>query len=33
MTIGVDCEILLDGTGYFVQPGTYTVKWPRIRKV
>jgi len=32
MQIGVDCEIALDGTGYFVQPGTYAVKWPRIRK-
>jgi hypothetical protein len=31
-TIGQDCEVVIDGTGYFVQPGTYTVKWPRIRK-
>lgn len=30
-TIGVDCEIILDGTGYFVKPGTYQVKQPRIR--
>ncbi len=30
--IGIDAEIILDGTGYFVKPGTYTVKQPRIRK-
>ncbi len=32
MLIGVDCELLLDGTGYFVKPGSYTMKQPRIRK-
>lgn len=31
-TIGVDCEIILDGTGYFVKPGTYKMKQPRVRK-
>ncbi len=31
-TVGVDCELLLDGTGYFVKPGSYTMKQPRIRK-
>ncbi|TMC19629.1 MAG: hypothetical protein E6J34_14975 [Chloroflexi bacterium] len=31
-TIGVDCEIIIDGTGYFVKPGSYTLKQPRIRK-
>ena len=31
-TIGLDCEIVLDGTGYFVKPGSYTMKQPRIRK-
>jgi hypothetical protein len=31
-TIGIDCELLLDGTGYFVKPGTYRMKQPRIRK-
>jgi hypothetical protein len=31
-TIGVDAEILLDSTGYFIKPGTYQVKQPRIRK-
>ncbi len=30
--IGVDCELLLDGTGYFVKAGSYTMKQPRIRK-
>jgi len=31
-TIGVDCELILDGTGYFVKPGTFKMKQPRIRK-
>jgi hypothetical protein len=31
-TIGVDCEIILDGTGYFVQPASYQLRQPRIRK-
>ena len=31
-TIGVDCEIVLDGTGYFVRPRSYTMRQPRIRK-
>jgi hypothetical protein len=31
-TIGIDCEIILDGNGYFVKPATYTLKQPRIRK-
>jgi hypothetical protein len=31
-TIGIDCEIILDGTGYFVKPGSYGVKQPRIRQ-
>ena len=30
--IGIDCEILLDSTGYFVKPGTYHMKQPRVRK-
>src|SRR5947209_16545434 len=30
-TIGIDCEIILDGTGYFVKPGSYLVKQLRIR--
>jgi hypothetical protein len=32
LQIGVDCEVILDSVGYFVQPGTYSMKWPRIRK-
>lgn len=31
-TIGVDAEIILDGTGYFVRPGSYKMCQPRIRK-
>jgi len=30
-TIGIDCELILDGTGYFIKPGSYLVKQPRIR--
>lgn len=30
--IGQDCEIILDGNGYFVKPGTYKMKQPRVRK-
>jgi hypothetical protein len=32
-TIGYDCEIIIDGTGYFVKPGSYLVKQPRIRHI
>lgn len=31
-TIGTDCELILDGTGYFIKPGTYRLQQPRIRK-
>ena len=31
--IGTDCELIVDGIGYFVKPGTYQVKQPRIRHV
>lgn len=31
-TPGQDCEIILDGTGYFVRPGSYKMKQPRVRK-
>ncbi len=31
-TIGVDGEIVLDGNGYFVKPGSYQLRQPRIRK-
>ncbi len=30
-TIGQDCEIILDGSGYFLKPGSYRIKYPRIR--
>jgi hypothetical protein len=32
-TIGIDCELILDGTGYFIKPGTYRLLQPRIRKM
>lgn len=32
MLIGTDCEVGIDGNGFFVQPGSYVCKWPRIRK-
>jgi hypothetical protein len=32
-TIGIDCELILDGTGYFIKPGTYHLQQPRIRKM
>jgi hypothetical protein len=31
-TVGLDCEVIIDGNGFFVRPGSYTVKQPRIRK-
>lgn len=31
-TIGYDAEVIIDGTGYFVKPASYTLKQPRIRK-
>lgn len=31
-TIGLDAEVIIDGNGFFVRPGSYTVKQPRIRK-
>ena len=31
-TIGTDCEVIIDGNGYFVKPGTYRLKQPRTRK-
>jgi hypothetical protein len=30
-TIGVDCEIILDGQGYLVAPGSYRMRQPRVR--
>jgi len=31
-TIGIDCELIIDGNGYFIKPGTYRLQHPRIRK-
>lgn len=31
-TIGVDAEVIIDGTGYFVRPKSYKMHQPRIRK-
>jgi hypothetical protein len=30
--IGQDCEVILDSSGYFIKPGTFKMKQPRIRK-
>jgi hypothetical protein len=30
-SIGIDCEVILDGTGYFLKPGSYQLKQPRVR--
>jgi hypothetical protein len=32
-TIGYDCEVVLDAQGYFIKPGSYSVKQPRIRQM
>ncbi len=31
-TVSVDCQIILDGTGYLVKPGSYRLERPRIRR-
>jgi hypothetical protein len=31
-TVGIDCEIMLDGNGYFVKPESYIVRQPRLSK-
>ncbi len=31
-TIKVDCQIVLDGVGYLVKPGTYVLEQPRVRR-
>jgi hypothetical protein len=31
-TIGIDCEVIIDGNGYFILPGSYLMHRPRIRK-
>ncbi len=30
--VGIDCQVALDGTGYWVAAGSYRVHWPRLRK-
>src|SRR6266496_574162 len=30
--IGQDCEVILDGTGYMVKPGSFVMRQPRIRQ-
>lgn len=30
--IGVDCHLIIDGTGYFVLPHSYEMMQPRVRK-
>jgi hypothetical protein len=30
--IGLDCELILDNSGYFVKPGSYVMRQPRVRK-
>ena len=29
-TVGDDCSVILDGKGYFVQPGSYRVEVPKV---
>src|SRR5579884_2393022 len=29
-TLGYDCQVVLDGTGYFVEPGSYQMKPPNL---
>lgn len=31
-TIGTDCQIILDGTGYWVEPASYRVLRPRVSR-
>ena len=31
--IGFDCEIILDGNGFFIKPNTYTLKQLRVREM
>jgi hypothetical protein len=31
-TIGVDCQVIIDGNGYWIKPGSYHMIQPRIRK-
>ena len=31
-TIGTDCQLILDGSGYFIEPATYKVMRARVRR-
>lgn len=31
-TVGSNCEIIVDGQGYYVKPGSFAMKQPRVRK-
>jgi hypothetical protein len=31
-TIGADCMVIVDGTGYWIKPASYKIKRPRISK-
>jgi len=31
-TIGLDCQVILDGTGYWLEPTSYQVARPRVRR-
>lgn len=31
-TVGTDCQVILDGTGYFIEPASYMVGRPRARR-
>jgi len=31
-TISVDCELILDSVGYFIKPGSFIMRQPRIRQ-
>src|SRR5947209_7486077 len=31
-TIGLDCELILDGTGYFIERSSFKVVRPRVRR-
>ncbi len=30
--VNVDCEVILDGSGYLVKPGSYLLERPRVRR-
>lgn len=30
--VGIDCQLVLDGVGYWIEPASYAVQRPRLRK-